>query len=223
VNDLTRLSLPDRFCSLVEGLMNDVHADVVWGWTAIPLIKLLWRRLRRMKARFASIMARFEAGTLPAPGSARRPPAPDRPSHGSHPAAGQRGPRSPELPRRYGWVSMTIDRAFLRSWDLEEILDDPDTAATVAEAPQLGSVLRPACRMLGVKPPPWLRLPRRPRPPVEKFPPAPDWLVKEPGAELRSDGSVWMRLGASTIWRPGSGQTLEEARKFDRPRRIWPR
>jgi hypothetical protein len=167
-----------------------------------------------MKARFASIMARFEAGTLPAPGSARRDPAPDRPAA---------GPRSPELPRRYGWVSMTIDRAFLRSWDLEEILDDPDTAAKVADAPQLGSVLRPACRMLGVKPPPWLRLPRRPRRRIEKHPPAPDWLVNEPGAELRPDGTVWMRLGASTIWRPGSGQTLAEAQKFDRPRRIWPR
>jgi hypothetical protein len=214
VNDLTCLSLPDRFSSLVEGLMNDVYAEVVWGWTPIPLIKLLWRRLRRMKARFASIMARFEAGTLPAPGSARRPPAPDRPAGSS---------RSPELPRRYGWVSMTIDRAFMRSWDLEEILDDPDTAAKVADAPQLGSVLRPACRMLGVKPPPWLRLPRRPRRRIEKNPPAPDWLVNEPGAELRADGSVWMRLGASTIWRPGSGQTLAEAQKFDRPRRIWPR
>jgi hypothetical protein len=178
------------------------------------VIKLIWRRFRNMKARFASIMARFEAGTLPAPGSARRPPAPDRPSH---------GPRSPELPRRYGWVSMTIDRAFLRSWDLEEILDDPDTAAKVAEAPQLGSVLRPACRMLGVKPPPWLRLPRRPRRPVVNLFPPPDWLVNEPGAELRADGSVWMRLGASTIWRPGCGQTLAEAQKFDRPRRIWPR
>jgi hypothetical protein len=220
VTQIATLSLPDRFSSLVEGLMNDVHAEVVWGWTPIPLIKLLWRRLRRMKARFASIMARFEAGTLPAPGTARRPPAPDRPAGGPHPSHGS---RPLELPRRYGWVSMTIDRAFLRSWDLEEILDDPDTAAKVADAPQLGSVLRPACRMLGLKPPPWLRLPRRPRRRIEKNPPAPDWLVNEPGAELRADGSVWMRLGASTIWRPGCGQTLAEAQKFDRPRRIWPR
>jgi hypothetical protein len=106
---------------------------------------------------------------------------------------------------------------------LEEMLEDPEMAALVAEAPQLGRTLRPLCRMLAVKPPAWLRLPRRPRRRIEKNPPAPDWLVNEPGAELRADGSVWMRLGASTIWRPGSGQTLEEARKFDRPRRIWPR
>ena len=193
--------------------MNDVQADVVWGWTPIPLIKLLWRRLRRMKHRFASIMARLEAGTLPPPGSARRSPATCRPA----------GSRPPELPNRYGWVSMTIDRAFLRSWDLEEILDDPDTAEKVAAAPQLGSVLRPACRMLGVKPPPWLRLPRRPRRPVVNLYPAPDWLVNEPGAELRADGTVWMRLGASTNWRPGHGESLEEAQKIDKPVQIWPR
>ena len=58
---------------------------------------------------------------------------------------------------------------------------------------------------------------------VAKFPPAPEWLVNEPGAELRADGTVWMRLGASTKWRPGCGVTLEEARKFDYPVRIWPR
>jgi hypothetical protein len=108
-------------------------------------------------------------------------------------------------------------------YELEKLVEDPELQALVAAAPQLGRVLRPLCHMLAVKLPPWLRLPRRPRRPVEKHPPAPDWLVNEPGAELRPDGTVWMRLGASTIWRPGSGQTLAEAQKFDRPRRIWPR
>jgi len=62
-----------------------------------------------------------------------------------------------------------------------------------------------------------------PRPRVVKYPPAPDFLVNAPGAMLRPDGSIWMHLGASTHWRPGCGETLEEARKFDPPRRIWPR
>jgi hypothetical protein len=80
------------------------------------------------------------------------------------------------------------------------------------------------CRMLAVKLPDMLRLPRRARRRIEKNPPAPDWLVNEPGAELRPDGSVWMRLGASTTWRkPGFWQSLEEAQKFDKPVRIWPR
>ena len=199
--------------------MNDTAADVVWGWNSIPLIKLIWRRLRRMKTRFAAIMARFEAGTLPPP-SARKPRDPDQP------AAKPRQPPPIELILRPGWICPIIDRAFMRSWDLEELLEDPDTVAKVAEVPQLGSVLRPACRMLGVKTPPWLRLPRRPRRPrsrVPKFEPAPEWLVNEPGAILHPDGTVWMRLGGSTIWKPNFGETFEEALRHDRPRRIWPR
>jgi hypothetical protein len=112
----------------------------------------------------------------------------------------------------------------VRRYELEEMLDDPETAALVAGAPRLGRVLRPLCRMLAVKPPNWLRLPRRARcRVVVDHPPPPDWLVNEPGAEVRADGSVWMRLGASTKWRPGCGETLEEARKLDPPVRIWPR
>ena len=116
----------------------------------------------------------------------------------------------------------------MRHYELEEFLEDPEMVAQVAAAPQLGRELRPLCRKLAVKPPAWLRLPRRPRKPRPrrpKFPPAPDFLVNAPGAMLRPDGSIWMHFGASTKWRPGFGigRTIEEARKFDPPRRIWPR
>jgi hypothetical protein len=220
VNDTARLSPPDRFTDLIEALMNDVAAEVVWGWTSILLIKLLWRRFRHMKARFASIMARFHAGTLPKAGSPPTPCSSPRRATTPRPAAAV---PPLVLPRRKGWVLETINGTMIPGYELEKMVEDPELEALVADAPQLGRVLRPLCRMLAVKLPPWLRLPRRPRRPAEKHPPAPDWLVNEPGAELRADGTVWMRLGASTIWRPGSGQTLAEAQKFDRPRRIWPR
>jgi hypothetical protein len=168
-----------------------------------------------MSRRFATILAQLRAGTLPEAGSEARRPAAVRP-------AGSSGPHEPW--RRFGWVIHAVSWfVWVRHYELEEMLEDPETPAQVAAAPQLGRVLRPLCRMLAVKPPAWLRLPRRARPPVAKFPPAPDWLVNEPGAELHADGSVWMRLGASTHWKPGSGQTLEEAQKFDPPVRIWPR
>jgi len=216
------LSPTDRFNSLMEGLFTDVATEVPKSWIAIPVITLVWRRLRRMVRRFNTIMARFRAGALPAPDSApagaavARPAAAPRPAHGSRPL---------ELPRRKGWVIQAISWFLLvRHYELEEMLDDPETAALVADAPQLGSVLRPMCRLMGVKKPAWLRLPRRARRRVvETIPSAPDWLVNEPGAQLRADGTVWMRLGASTKWRPGFGQTLEEAQKFDLPVKIWPR
>jgi hypothetical protein len=210
----------DRFTCLMEGLFKDVAAEAPLGWVAIPLIKLLWRRLRRMSRLFISIMARFHAGTLPAPGCARRRVAPARPAAASDPSE---GPRPQDKARRFGWVLQVTYAAMVRRFDLIEMLDDPETPAIYAEAPQLGRVLRPLCRMLALRPPAWLRLPRRARRRVVNRPPAPDWLVNEPGAELRADGTVWMRLGASTHWRPGFGQTLEEAQKFDPPVRIWPR
>ena len=78
------LSLPDRLTCLIEGLFKDVSAvpSLEWGWVEIPLIMLIWRRLRRMRRRIAAIVARFragmlpqagtlaQAGTLPAPGTA---------------------------------------------------------------------------------------------------------------------------------------------------------
>jgi hypothetical protein len=214
MSDAATLSPTDRFTTLIEGLYICVSDAVGYGFAEIPLAVLLWCRLRRLARRFASTLARYHAGTLPAPGTARRHPAPARPAS---------GPRPMELPRRLGWVTHEISMAVFRRYALDDLLDHPQTETLVAAAPQLGRVLRPLCHMMAIRPPPWLRLPRRERRRIEKNPPAPDWLVNEPGAELRADGSVWMRLGASTIWRPGSGQSLAEAQKFDRPRRIWPR
>ena len=219
MNEIARLSPPERFNRLIEGLFSDITTQATNVWFPLPpielvLFKLIWRRLRRMSRRFAVIMAHFRAGTLPAPGSAL-----------PRPATPRRDGLRPQRPsQRLGWVIYAVSWfVWGRHYELEEMLEDPEMAAQVAAAPQLGRVLRPLCRMLAVKLPDMLRLPRRPRRRIEKNPPAPDWLVNEPGALLRPDGSVWMRLGASTIWRPGCGQTLEEAQKFDRPRRIWPR
>jgi hypothetical protein len=193
---IASLSPTDRFSSLIEGLMKDVAASVVWGWVAIPLIKLLWRRLRHMNARFASVMARFRAGTLPAPGSARR-------LASVRPAS---SPRPPDLPRRVGWVVQVISGALIWGYELEKMVDDPELAAIVADAPQIGGVLRPLCRMLAVKPPAWLRLPRR----RALRPPRPRPTV--------------LRLGAGELWRgPDSlWPTREEAQKFDAKIRVWP-
>jgi hypothetical protein len=214
------LTPADRFTRIIEGLFADITTRATNPWfpllpVELVLIKLIWRRLRRMSRGFAAIMAQLRAGTLPEVGSEARRPAAARPA-GS--------PRAREPWRHFGWVIHAVSWfVMMRHHELEEMLEDPETAVQVAAAPRLGRELRPLCRMLAVKQPAWLRLPRRAPRPVVKFPPAPDWLVNEPGAELRADGSVWMRLGASTHWKPGFGQTLEEAQKFDPPVRIWPR
>jgi hypothetical protein len=45
---------------------------------------------------------------------------------------------------------------------LRHLLVLPEMAEFVAAAPEAGRIVRPLCRMLGQRPPEWLRLPRRP-------------------------------------------------------------
>jgi hypothetical protein len=220
VSDTAPLTPPERFNRLIEALFDDIRTRAThpWGRLALVelvLIKLIWRRLRRMNRRFADIVAAFRAGTLAHVDS--------EPRRVSRPSGSPRG----SAPwRRFGWVIYAVSYfVWSRHYELEELLEDPEMALLVAGAPQLGRELRPLCRMLAVKPPEWLRPKRRvprhvPEPPP---PPAPDWLLAEPGAELRADGSVWMRLGSSTHWRPGCGVTLEQAQRIDHPVKIWPR
>ena len=210
-----------RFNLLIDRAMKNVADVIVWGRIPIPVIRLVWRRLRNLRARYNTILARFHAGTLPPPNTTPRPIAPSQPAAASPPSD------KPRLPQHSGWLLDTISWfVTLRRHELEEMLDDPQTKAEVTEAPQLGSALRPACTMLAVKQPPWLRLPRRPRTRPSRakvIPPAPDFLLNAPGAIIKPDGTIWKRIGASSTWRPSYGGTLEEAQKIDKPVRIWPR
>jgi hypothetical protein len=66
VNEVARLSPSERFNSLIEGVFSDVQTKLADGFfpealARRSLIILIWRRMRR---RFADIMARFQAGTL---------------------------------------------------------------------------------------------------------------------------------------------------------------
>jgi hypothetical protein len=188
--------LAHRFDSLVMSLLacasEWVAGGCAWLFIDFALIKLFWRRMRRLNRRFARIVGAWHAGTVPPPGRTRP----------ARPAALRE--RAPDPLRTHGWVSKTISRAFVRAWDLEELLADPELQTLVAEAPQAGGVLRPLCRLLAVKQPAWLRLPRRPRAPR---PPKPKRIL--------------LRLGAGQLWRGPAGiwPREEDAKKFDA--KIW--
>ncbi len=55
---------------------------------------------------------------------------------------------------------------------LQHLLAEPEMAALIAAAPQMGRILRPLCRMLGVRPPPGLRAPPPARAPAPASPAA---------------------------------------------------
>jgi hypothetical protein len=70
-----------------------------------------------------------------------------------------RRPAPPRLSRAFAWLVRRVPQAAAHGSQLQQLLADPAMAALLTQTPQLGRILRPLCRMLGVPPPPGLRLP----------------------------------------------------------------
>ena len=138
------------------------------------LLRHVWSRAAAAVARFETLYARWQAGTLrPLRIRAPRPAPAD--SQGPSPAR----PRL-RLPRRRGWLAATDHNLRNVAGQLAALLDRPDAAEFLHAAPQLGRVLRPICHMLGIDPPPALRLPPRPPSPPRPARPKPPRAVPEP-------------------------------------------
>ncbi len=144
----------DRFALLIEGLCRALAARSAGGALAGSLIILIWGRLSRMAVRFSRLAARCHAGRLP-PRPVRRRPA-------------RSGPPPARLPKNFAWLVRLVPQAAASAAQLQHLLADPEFAALAAAAPQAGRILRPLCRMLGIRPPPGPLTPppltRRPRP-----------------------------------------------------------
>ncbi len=126
---------------LVEGLRRVLAARGVGLGLAVPLMLLLWSRLRRTAERFARLAAKVRAGTLPPPRRRLRSPRPAR-------------PQPLRLPRGFAWLVRRLPQAASAASQLQHLLADPAMADLLAAAPQAGRLLRPLCQMLGVRPPP---------------------------------------------------------------------
>ena len=144
VQPLASPALADRFASLVEGLRRAIAARGVGLGLAVPLMLLLWSRLRRTALRFARLAEKARAGTLPPPRRRLRSPRPARPP-------------PVRLPRGAAWLLRRLPQAAAAASQLQHLLADPAMAELLAAAPQAGRLLRPLCQMLGVRPPPAAR------------------------------------------------------------------
>jgi hypothetical protein len=139
----------------------------------------VWNRVRGFERRFSKLYAMWKAGTLPkARGRAVADPSP-RPT-GSGPVAGP--PPSGEaeaiaalgalttrpasvLPRGLMWLQQTLPQSAgaLRAGVESLLWNYPEMKEFVAACPQVARILRPMCRMAGMKAPEWLGVPRRVR------------------------------------------------------------
>jgi len=153
-------TLTDRFASVIEGLCGVVRAQAGRTEMATLLLTVLWNRLRRICRRFNERAAQVRDGTVPAIVPARPRAVASRTAASRSPAGG--------LPRQFGWLLRSMPEPWhVAHWRnlLEGMFSDPEMAAVIAGAPQVGRELRPLCWMLAIKPPPGLALPRRPRRP----------------------------------------------------------
>src|SRR5574337_861240 len=155
------LALDDRFAFIVKGL-RDMVADrggrrLITG----ALVLLIWTRLGRIGEKFAVLIERVRAGTLPAAASLRTRTA-------SAPAALSPRPEraKPEHETGFGWlIRLGGYEAAGYGSQFQHLLSDPEMVALISAAPrQMGRLLRPLCWMLGIKPAPGL-FPKRARKP----------------------------------------------------------
>ncbi len=159
MNDFVSLPPAERCARILRG----VHRALVFqglgsilGW---PLLTLLSHRLCAAAARVVALAARLEAGTL-RPGPPRERRLPSRPP--APPEAADAPPKL-VLPRGFAWLLHRVPGIGFGRSQLTFLLAQPDMADLIAAAPPIAHHLRPICRMLGVKPPPGLFPPRRPR------------------------------------------------------------
>jgi hypothetical protein len=135
-----------------------------WAYIT-PLMVLVWGRLRRMSRRFASLVARMEAGRL-------KPPRPAAPN--PDPGRTRPPPPQPPFPSSPGWLLHYVQlEAAATANLLRHMLEhDPEMRALLEAAPQLGRILRPLLRMVSAAPLP-ARLVRPSRPPPGAVPVSP--------------------------------------------------
>ena len=161
------------FLILVSNLREAVIAADIHGYCFFQaLTRALWHRLGRAAHTFA-ILARKLAEFGPA-----APPKPRIPK--PYPEPQSRSQPEIVLPRRFGWVPR-IWETHAYAAQLTNLLADPEMVAIIEADPRFGRLLRPLCRMLGIRLPPCLQLPK---PAPRKRHPAP--VTEQRGAELQA-------------------------------------
>ncbi len=107
------------------------------------------------------------------------------------------------LPRGLRWMQavLPLSAGTLGSMLGPLLFNHPEIQTFMAEAPQVGRILRPLCRLVGLKPPDYLALPKHKR--VRKK--APSLLSEKDEAELRGITALFPDIpagrAAKHVWR----------------------
>ncbi len=166
----------ERLARILDDLCKAVAARGPGGFLPIPLLLLVWTRIRRASLRIARLAARAASGKPPiirrTPRAAPQNPEPQNPA--------SRKPAS-RLPRRAGWLIGPVPAAGGYASQLQYLLTQPDMIALLDAAPGIDRLLRPLCRMLAVARP---KLPPRPKRPARPAPQPPHAPATPPTRDI---------------------------------------
>ena len=144
VTDAATLSAPERCVLMIEALIEVVVGGLNSGLSGKMIIQL-WRRLTLIAMRLSIANAwpiRSRAGRQAPLDRERRKPEP-RPEPQYKPF---------RLPTGDAWLLRLVPEAQSYADQLQSMLMEPEMAALLQSRPGLDRLLRPLCRMLGVKP-----------------------------------------------------------------------
>jgi hypothetical protein len=208
--------LSERFAWMITWFSKMKGAEAYRRRLDGPEPLAAWRYVQRQGRRFAVLVAMWQAGMLPAIAPAR-------------PRAAKSGVAKPSrpslLPRGINWFRKLFpETAAPFSGSLHEMLHgDPQMAELAAATPQAGRIVRPMCRMLGLKPPPYLQLPRRPRRPR---PPRPKVVKKLTPEQVDAKVARMSRMAYANMINPNdpdpSGIRPPNRIGYGRPK-PWPK
>jgi hypothetical protein len=158
----TPLTPAERFARIIATLLAMVGARLERPGKpglAGPLTLAITIRLERIRNRITRYVARWQAGTL-------TPPRPRPATARVRNRGAGRWDHLPKLPRGRLWLVRLVPEIGVGANHLRILLDDPEMAAMMQAAPQIGRTLRPFWHMLSNQPlPPLLQRPRpAPRP-----------------------------------------------------------
>ena len=158
--------------TILSALRAAIAAHAARDRARAALWLLTWGYLSRASRRLESLIASWRAGTLPKPRAS---------------ATKTRAPREslPRLPAGRAWLVTTIAGTASLASQFQHALSDTEIEAFLAAAPQAGRLLRPLCRMLGLRlageaPRPRRVRPPRPAPAIPPTPPRPLWRSSRP-------------------------------------------
>jgi len=156
-------TLGDQIFWMVELFLKTLAAEACKLRVGVVSVAV-WTRGRTFQRRFCALYAMWKAGTLPT-ARVRKSTSPrlvrsaaQSPQSGEG-ASGASGARAASLlPRAFAWLHkmLPLSAGTLGSYMESLVHSHPEMQAFVAEVPQVGRMLRPICKMAGVKLPEYL-------------------------------------------------------------------